>query len=288
MFGSCDIFVDLVVFDIVSCEFNLVLIDYVCDYLVGFGVDSELFFDVDGCKVNFYVIIGFSDCGGVCFFGYIDVVLVDGQVWSVLLFWFSECDGCFYGCGMVDMKGYLVCVLVVVLVFFVVLLCLLVYLVFFYDEEVGCLGVCLLFVVLEWCLYKLLLCIIGEFIELKLVFGYKGKLVMCCEVYGVVCYLVYVLQGVNVIEYVVWLIGCFGEIGVCLVVLECYDWCFDLFYLMVQIGLIQGGWVLNIVFVECCFDFEVCVLLVDELWQVVEEFCDYVESELLLWMCVVE
>lgn len=45
--GSRDILADLVAFDTVSRESNLALIDYVRDYLAGFGVDSELFFDAD-------------------------------------------------------------------------------------------------------------------------------------------------------------------------------------------------------------------------------------------------
>ena len=48
--GSRDILADLVAFDTVSRESNLALIDYVRDYLAGFGVDSELFFDADGRK----------------------------------------------------------------------------------------------------------------------------------------------------------------------------------------------------------------------------------------------
>ena len=67
--GSRDILADLVAFDTVSRESNLALIDYVRDYLAGFGVDSELFFDADGRKANLYATIGPSDRGGVCLSG---------------------------------------------------------------------------------------------------------------------------------------------------------------------------------------------------------------------------
>lgn len=67
--GSRDILADLVAFDTVSRESNLALIDYVRDYLAGFGVDSELFFDADGRKANLYATIGPSDRGGVCLLG---------------------------------------------------------------------------------------------------------------------------------------------------------------------------------------------------------------------------
>lgn len=77
--GSRDILADLVAFDTVSRESNLALIDYVRDYLAGFGVDSELFFDAEGRKANLYATIGPSDRGGVCLSGHTDVVPADGQ-----------------------------------------------------------------------------------------------------------------------------------------------------------------------------------------------------------------
>ncbi len=112
--GSRDILADLVAFDTVSRESNLALIDYVRDYLAGFGVDSELFFDADGRKANLYATIGPSDRGGVCLSGHTDVVPADGQAWSVPPFRLSERDGRLYGRGTAGMKGYLACVLAAV------------------------------------------------------------------------------------------------------------------------------------------------------------------------------
>ncbi len=205
--GSRDILADLVAFDTVSRESNLALIDYVRDYLAGFGVDSELFFDADGRKANLYATIGPSDRGGVCLSGHTDVVPADGQAWSVPPFRLSERDGRLYGRGTADMKGYLACVLAAVPAFLAAPLRLPVHLAFSYDEEVGCLGVRSLLAALERRPHKPLLCIIGEPTELKPVLGHKGKLAMRCEVHGAACHSAYAPQGVNAIEYAARLIG---------------------------------------------------------------------------------
>ncbi len=52
--GSRNLLEHLVAFDTVSRESNLALIDYVRDYLAGFGVDSELFYNAEGSKANLY------------------------------------------------------------------------------------------------------------------------------------------------------------------------------------------------------------------------------------------
>lgn len=262
--GSRDILADLVAFDTVSRESNLALIDYVRDYLAGFGVDSELFFDADGRKANLYATIGPSDRGGVCLSGHTDVVPADGQAWSVPPFRLSERDGRLYGRGTADMKGYLACVLAAVPAFLAAPLRLPVHLAFSYDEEVGCLGVRSLLAALERRPHKPLLCIIGEPTELKPVLGHKGKLAMRCEVHGAACHSAYAPQGVNAIEYAARLIGRLGEIGARLAVPERHDRRFDPPYSTVQTGLIQGGRALNIVPAECRFDFEVRALPADD------------------------
>ncbi len=276
--GSRDILADLVAFDTVSRESNLALIDYVRDYLAGFGVDSELFFDADGRKANLYATIGPSDRGGVCLSGHTDVVPADGQAWSVPPFRLSERDGRLYGRGTADMKGYLACVLAAVPAFLDAPLRLPVHLAFSYDEEVGCLGVRSLLAALERRPHKPLLCIIGEPTELKPVLGHKGKLAMRCQVQGAACHSAYAPQGVNAIEYAARLIGRLGEIGERLAAPERHDPRFDPPFSTVQTGVIKGGRALNIVPAECQFDFEVRALPADDPQQVAEELRAYAES----------
>ena len=115
--GSRDILADLVAFDTVSRESNLALIDYVRDYLAGFGVDSELFFDADGRKANLYATIGPSDRGGVCLSGHTDVVPPgDADRWINPPFEPTIRDGMLFGRGAADMKGSLAAMVVLSLI----------------------------------------------------------------------------------------------------------------------------------------------------------------------------
>lgn len=200
-----DIFKIFIGFNIISCEFNLGFIEWVCDFFECYGVIICLIYDVEWCKVNFFVIlgdVGFG-CFGIVFFGYIDVVLVKGQNWDIDFFVVYVVDGKLFGCGVCDMKGFIVVCLVCLLVIVQDCLYILLYFLFFYDEEVGCLGVCELLVDLQQNDIKFIGVIIGEFIMMQFVIVYKGKCFYCCLVYGYVVYLLCLYLGINSIDYVV-------------------------------------------------------------------------------------
>ena len=72
----------LVEFDTVSSKSNLALIDWVADYLDGFGVESALIGNADGNKANLFATIGPAGRGGVILSGHTDVVPVAGQAWD--------------------------------------------------------------------------------------------------------------------------------------------------------------------------------------------------------------
>ncbi|MNZ32901.1 Acetylornithine deacetylase [compost metagenome] len=278
---SREILADLIAFDTVSRNSNLALIEYIRDYLAGFGLDSELFLAAEGGKANLFATLGPRDRGGVCLSGHTDVVPVDGQAWTVPPFELTEKDGRLYGRGTADMKGYIACVLAAVPAFLAQPLRVPVHLAFSYDEEVGCLGVRSLIAALEHREHKPIACIIGEPTELKPVLGHKGKLAMRCQVHGAACHSAYAPQGVNAIEYAAKLIGRLGEIGTRLAAPERHDARFDPPYSTVQTGVIGGGRALNIVPAECQFDFEVRALPSDDPQQVADELRDYAETELL-------
>ena len=271
----------LVGFATVSRESNLELIAFIRDYLVGFGVVSELFLNEEGTKANLFATIGPSERGGVVLSGHTDVVPVDGQAWTVAPFQLSERDGRLYGRGTADMKGFIAAVLAAVPAFLAQPLAMPVHLAFSYDEEVGCLGVRSMLAALAQRPHKPRLCLIGEPTELKPVLGHKGKLAMRCQVQGAACHSAYAPYGVNAIEYAARLIGKLAEIGDDLARPEHHDERFDPPFSTVQTGVIQGGRALNIVPEECAFDFEVRALPGFAAQVVADRLHTYAEAELL-------
>lgn len=279
MSSSRELLRTLVGFDTTSRESNLQLIEFVRDYLAGFGVASELVFNAERSKANLFASVGPAQVPGIVLSGHTDVVPVDGQPWTVPPFALTERDGKLFGRGTADMKGYIACVLALVPALVEAPLRMPVHIALSYDEEVGCLGVRSLLKVLEDRPVKPLLCIIGEPTELKPVLGHKGKLAMRCDVQGEACHSAYAPYGVNAIEHAAALIGELGRIGQRL--RETQDARFDPPFSTVQTGVISGGKALNIVPADCRFDFEVRALPAQDPGAVADELKAYAEQHLL-------
>ena len=269
----------LVEFDTTSRESNLQLIEFVRDYLAGFGVTSELVYNEERSKANLFASIGPQELAGIVLSGHTDVVPVDGQAWSVPPFELTERDGKLFGRGTADMKGYIACVLALVPELVKADLRLPVHIALSYDEEVGCLGVRSLLKVLEQRPLKPMLCIIGEPTGLKPVLGHKGKLAMRCDVHGEACHSAYAPYGVNAIEHAAELIGELGRIGQRL--RDTRDARFDPPFSTVQTGVMSGGKALNIVPADCRFDFEIRALPSQDPGEVADQLKAYAEQQVL-------
>ncbi|RBC01465.1 acetylornithine deacetylase [Pseudomonas sp. MWU12-2115] len=281
MSSSVALLKTLVGFDTTSRESNLQLIEFVRDYLAGFGVPCELIYNAERSKANLFATIGPAEQPGIVLSGHTDVVPVDGQPWTVPPFELSEHDGKLFGRGTADMKGYIACVLALVPALVQTTLRMPVHIALSYDEEVGCLGVRSLLAELQQRPVKPLLCIIGEPTELKPVLGHKGKLAMRCDVHGHPCHSAYAPLGVNAIEYAAELIGELGRIGQQLKAPEHHDARFDPPYSTVQTGVISGGKALNIVPADCRFDFEIRALPSQDPTQVAQQLQAYAEQQVL-------
>jgi len=131
----------LVAFDTVSHKSNLALIDFVEDYLAGWGISSTRFPNEAGDKAALFATIGPQDRGGIVLSGHTDVVPVEGQAWSRDPFTLHVADGRAYGRGAVDMKGFVALALALVPDFLSAGLTTPIHLFLSYDEEVTCLGV---------------------------------------------------------------------------------------------------------------------------------------------------
>ncbi|QND99195.1 acetylornithine deacetylase [Burkholderia cenocepacia] len=271
---------ELIGFDTVSRHSNLAMIEFIRDYLAGYGVDSELFYNDARCKANLFATIGPRERGGIVLSGHTDVVPADGQAWTVEPFRMSERDGRLYGRGTADMKGFLASVLAAVPMFVARRLSLPIHLAFSYDEEIGCLGVRPMLAELAKRPHRPVLCVIGEPTELKPVLGHKGKLAMRCHVKGAACHSAYAPYGVNAIQYASRLVNRLEEIGERLAQPEHHDPRFDPPFSTVQTGLIHGGKALNIVPDACEFDFEVRTLPGFDGDEVTSELQAYAEQHL--------
>lgn len=281
MSSSRDVLQTLVAFDTTSRESNLLLIEFVRDYLASLDVPCELIYNEQRSKANLFATIGPADKPGIVLSGHTDVVPVDGQPWTVAPFELTERDGKLYGRGTADMKGYIACVLALVPSLVNASLRLPVHIALSYDEEVGCLGVRSLLAELELRPVKPMLCIIGEPTELKPVLGHKGKLAMRCDIHGEACHSAYAPLGVNAIEYAAELICELGRIGNRLKAPEHHDVRFDPSFSTVQTGVISGGKALNIVPADCRFDFEIRALPSHDPSEVAQELKTYAEQQVL-------
>jgi acetylornithine deacetylase len=130
----------LLAFDTISHRGNLPLIDFVADYLSGYGVECTRLPNPDGTKAALFATIGPKDRGGVCLSGHVDVVPVDGQDWSSPPFEATMRDGRLFGRGACDMKGFVGTALALVPDFLAAGLRTPIHLCLSYDEEITCYG----------------------------------------------------------------------------------------------------------------------------------------------------
>ena len=135
-----DILSKLIGFDTVSRHSNLALIDYVQEYLNGYGIESRLVPNAEKTKTNLYATVGPNTAGGIILSGHTDVVPVDGQDWSTDPFELVEKDNKYFGRGTCDMKGYLAICLAAVPAMIEADLKRPIHFCFSYDEEIGCIG----------------------------------------------------------------------------------------------------------------------------------------------------
>ena len=139
--NSIDMLNRLVAFPTVSRDSNLPLIDWVEEYLDGFGARCRRTWNEEGTKANLIAAIGPDAPGGVVLSGHTDVVPVDDQNWHTDPFELTERDGLLYGRGTSDMKGFAAAFLARLASLDTAAMDKPLYLALSYDEEVGCLGI---------------------------------------------------------------------------------------------------------------------------------------------------
>jgi acetylornithine deacetylase len=254
----------LIAFNTVSRDSNLGLIEWVRDYLKGFGAMTRLTHDPSGKKANLFATLGDSQKPGLILSGHTDVVPVDGQEWHTDPFVATERDGKLFARGSADMKGFIGIILSQAPKFVAALnankLDAPLHYALSYDEEVGCLGVRGLIRDLEENGIRPAGCVVGEPTSMQPIIAHKGTHRFRCAVHGREAHSSYVTHGVNAIEYAARLVVFIRQLADRLAQIERRDYGFTVPYSTLSTGLIQGGIAANVVPKDCIFQFDMRTL----------------------------
>ena len=275
-----DILAKLIAFDTVSHKTNLPLIEWVEEYLSGFGVGSHRVHDETGEKANLIATIGPQDVPGIILSGHVDVVPVEGQPWSTDPFEATVIDGKVYGRGSSDMKGFCACVLAAVPKMVESTLAMPLHILFSYDEEVGCIGVRgAIEEIVDWPI-KPRACIVGEPTMMQVVLGHKSKRSIRVTVRGKTGHSSLAPNYVNAVEYAARLTVAISDIGRDFAANGAVDPLYDVGHTTAHVGMLRGGTQLNIVPDEAVFDFEFRAIREDDADALVERIKTYAREEL--------
>jgi acetylornithine deacetylase len=254
----------LIGFNTVSRDSNLGLIEWVRDYLHGFGAVTRLTHDATGKKANLFATLGDSKKPGLILSGHTDVVPVDGQNWDTDPFVAVERDGKLYARGSADMKGFIGIILAQAPKFVAALnanrLDAPLHYSLSYDEEVGCIGVRGLIRDLEDNDIHPAGCVVGEPTSMQPIIAHKGTHRFRCAVHGREAHSSYVTYGVNAIEYAARLVVFIRQIADRLAQIETRDYGFTVPYSTLSTGVIHGGIAANVVPKDCVFQFDMRTL----------------------------
>ncbi len=272
----------LVAFDTTSRLSNLGLIDFVRDYLDGFGVTSDLVANDEGTKANLFASIGPTDRPGIVWSGHTDVVPVDGEDWSSDPFTLTAKGDRLFGRGATDMKGFIAAALALVPDLVERRLARPIHLAFSYDEEVGCKGVPRL---LDHMVERLpalpIGCIVGEPTGMRVANGHKGKAGYRCTITGRSSHSALNHLGVNAVEMAAEIVSKLRRMNLDFSVHGPFAEGFEPAHCTVTTGTIEGGTALNIVPAACAFAFEFRLLPGQEAERLFDEVRNSTETTLL-------
>lgn len=255
--SELDLLDRLVGFNTVSNRPTGPIVDFVADYLRGFGVPSTVLPDATGRKGNLVATIGPADRPGFVLSGHLDVVPVEGQAWSRDPFTLFREGDRLYGRGTTDMKGFVACVLARVPAMVAEPLRLPLHLVFSYDEEVGCLGAPGIVSHLAATVAPPLACFVGEPTGMGVVGGHKGSTGFLTVVAGKACHSSRPDLGVNAVFHAVDLVAELRRYADELKASPDAGSPFELPYSTVSVGVIGGGTARNAIPGDCAFQWDI-------------------------------
>lgn len=262
----------LVGFPTVSRDSNLELIDFVEDYLKGYGIDSVRVPNEDGSKAALYAHIGPEIDGGVVLSGHTDVVPVDGQNWDSDPFTVTERQGKLYGRGTCDMKGFDALALSAVPLALERGIKRPLQIALSYDEEVGCTGAPpMIDHMVSHGLPRADTVIVGEPSMMKVVTGHKGGIGYKMHFRGFEVHSSLAPTGVSAIMMAAKLINWANDVNAENAAKPVTELAADFVppYTTLHIGTIQGGTAHNITAKDCHFGFDFRIVPGEDIgeWQ---------------------
>ena len=241
----------LVGFNTVSSNPNRTCIDFIRDYLDGFGVASAIVVDDTGGKACLWATVGGGAQSGVALAGHTDVVPVDGQHWESDPFTLTERDGKFFGRGTADMKGFIACALSLVPEFLAAKTGTCFHLALTCDEETDMSGAVRLTDYLAAQGIKPQWMWVGEPTGLSIVDQHKGVAAYRTRITGVSGHSSQPDKGVNAIELAAQFMGIIADVAREKQAQPFSASRFDPPYTIFNLGTISGGTAENIIAGSC-------------------------------------
>ncbi len=271
----------LVAFDTVSDRPNRAMMDFIADYLDGFGIKAALAVDPSGTKADLIATIGPAKEGGIILSGHTDVVPVAGQAWTSNPFSLVARDDRLYGRGAADMKGFIAVALALVPEFLTRPLARPFHLVLSYDEEVGCLGAPALIARYIRDFPRAFAAVVGEPTGMRIANAHKGVAVYRTHVSGKPGHSSNPAAGVNAISVAAECIKFLMDEAETLKKTGRSDRRFDPPHATVSIGTIEGGAAMNIIAGECGFVWDCRSVAASEAAELEARFDDHCALELV-------
>ena len=275
------ILADLIGFDTTSHRSNLELIDYIVEYLAGFGIQAKVLAAEGQPKANLVATIGSNVPGGVVLSGHTDVVPVAGQEWTKPAFELSEDAGYYFGRGVADMKGFIAVALASVPLFVESNLKAPIHLAFSFDEEVGCKGVQEMLPFLSQHVALPRLVVIGEPTSMQVATAHKGQYVAKTRIVGQEAHSSRPDDGVNAVVVAAELIGFIDGMAKSISESGPFDDAFSPPHTTFNIGPISGGSAFNIISNHCEFDWEFRFLPGEDGPAITEQYQQHFEDAIL-------
>ncbi len=255
-FTTLELLERLVAFDTESSKSNIDLIDFVADYLDGWGVPFTRVPNGEGDKQALFATLGPMIDGGVVLSGHTDVVPVAGQAWTSDPFALRVADGRAYGRGAVDMKGFDALALALVPDALATDLKRPIHILLSYDEEVTCAGVLDTIARLGRDLPRPGAVIVGEPTDLDVADAHKSVVTYNTIVHGHEAHSSKPMLGANAVAAAADLVAELNRIADAMIARGDASGRFDPPATTVHVGTIQGGTARNILAKLCTFHWE--------------------------------